>query len=141
MHEAKHADANSSSSSSPLSENEMRGRKSFFPLMNLDTSFTLCHPDHMQSVSLHRCLSYRVSFYQAIITRELWSTSIPLSRSLNAVPLRRLSVRIWWVCVRVGGSACCVGRLFLSRLMPRPTDWCRIDWLCRQVPFRRVCGD
>lgn len=85
--------------------------------MNLDTSFTLCHPDHMQSDSLHRCLSYRVSFYQAIITRELWSTSILLSHSLNAVPLGRLRVRIWWVCVRVGGSACCVGRLFLSRLI------------------------
>ncbi len=71
----------------------------------------------MQSDSLHRCLSYRVSFYQAIITRELWSTSIPLSHSLNAVPLGWLRIRIWWVCVRVGGSACCVGWLFLFRLI------------------------
>ncbi|KAK2876173.1 hypothetical protein Q8A67_020269 [Cirrhinus molitorella] len=32
--------------------------------------------------------------------RELWSTSIPLSRTPNAVPLGRLRIRIWQVPVR-----------------------------------------
>lgn len=89
-------------------------------------------------------LSHHVSFYQAIITRELQSTSIPLSRSLNAVLLEQLRIRIWWVCVCVGGSACCVGDmgwLFISRLMLRLPDWCRIDRLFRKVTVRRVSGD
>lgn len=57
--------------------------------MNLDMSFTLCHPDLMQNDSLSLALSYHESFYQAIITRELQSTSIPLSRSLNVVLLEQ----------------------------------------------------
>lgn len=126
MYKARQTDTNGFSCSSPLSENEMRGRKSFFPLMNLDMSFTLCCSDLMQNDSL----SLIMSFYQAIIMRELQSTSIPLSRSLNAVLLQQLRVRIWLVCVCVGGSACCVGDmgwLFVSRLMLRPPDRCRID--------------
>lgn len=88
-YKARQTDTNGFSCSSPLSENEMRGRKSFFPLMNLDMSFTLCHPDLMQNDSLSLALSYHESFYQAIITRELQSTSIPLSRSLNVVLLEQ----------------------------------------------------
>lgn len=103
MYKARQTDTNGFSCSFPLSE--MRGRKSFFPLMNLDMSFTLCCSDLMQNESL----SLIMSFYQAIIMRELQSTSIPLSRSLNAVLLQQLRVRIWLVCVCVGGSACCVG--------------------------------